>query len=445
MRRLLLAFTGLVLALAASALAGPRAPVPAKPAAVTATTLSSAAAGAGHGVGMSQYGAMGYANDGSTYDQILTHFYVGAELGPAPVARVRVLVGEAKGAVKLRSSVPFRVRDVFGKVYALPGRRARSRPEAVGDRERRADRARRADPLPSRYRAARARPSLPGPDRGRCQGPEAERRQRRRARAVPPGRRAAGDAECVAGEALKAQAVAARSYALSHRLTGMTFDLLRRRSQPGLRRRRRRERAHDRRRPGDDRGSPLLGRKADRRALPLDLGRKTLAAIEVFGKAVPYLVSVDDPHSDLSPVNRWGPTPVPETTVRKGLKLRTPVTALKLARGASGRVLSVRRHDDGRNVEGDRCRASLGRRAALDVDHRPGDALADASRRAGGLRQAADRDREGGRREGRRAVAADRRRLDAGRRPRRPRWPSRRSSWRLRASASRRASWRAPC
>jgi hypothetical protein len=66
-----------------------------------------------------------------------------------------------------------------------------------------------------------------------------------------------------------------------------------------------------------------------------------LAAIEVFGKAVPYLVSVDDPHSDLSPLNRWGPTPIPETTVRTGLKLRTPVTALKLTRGASGRVLSA--------------------------------------------------------------------------------------------------------
>ena len=95
-------------------------PFPPKPAAVTATTFVVSGRGWGHGVGMSQYGAMGYANDGWTYDQILTHFYVGAELGPAPVARVRVLVGEAKGAVKLRSRVPFRVRDVFGKIYPLP-------------------------------------------------------------------------------------------------------------------------------------------------------------------------------------------------------------------------------------------------------------------------------------------------------------------------------------
>ena len=47
---------------------------------------------------MSQYGALGYANDGWTYDQILAHFYTGAQLGPSPVARVRVLVAEAKRA-----------------------------------------------------------------------------------------------------------------------------------------------------------------------------------------------------------------------------------------------------------------------------------------------------------------------------------------------------------
>ena len=185
MRRMLLALTGLVLALAASALAGPRAPVPAKPAAVTATTFVVSGRGWGHGVGMSQYGALGYANDGWTYDQILAHFYVGAELGPAPVARVRVLVGEAKGAVKLRSKVPFRVRDVFGKTYPLPAGELVLGPKlwvTVNGAPTEL-----AGPilfLPGTD-AARARPSLPGPDRGRRHGPEAERGQRRRARAVP--------------------------------------------------------------------------------------------------------------------------------------------------------------------------------------------------------------------------------------------------------------------
>jgi len=42
---------------------------------VVITTL-----GFGHGVGMSQYGANGYANAGYTYDQIIKHYYTGVEI-----------------------------------------------------------------------------------------------------------------------------------------------------------------------------------------------------------------------------------------------------------------------------------------------------------------------------------------------------------------------------
>jgi stage II sporulation protein D len=50
-------------------------------------------AGFGHGVGMSQYGALGFAQHGKTYDQILRHYYTGTELGTTdPAATVRVLV-----------------------------------------------------------------------------------------------------------------------------------------------------------------------------------------------------------------------------------------------------------------------------------------------------------------------------------------------------------------
>ena len=69
---------------------------------------------------MSQYGALGYANEGWTYDRILAHYYTAAELGPAPVARVRVLVGEAQAKAVVASTVPYRVRDVFGTIHPLP-------------------------------------------------------------------------------------------------------------------------------------------------------------------------------------------------------------------------------------------------------------------------------------------------------------------------------------
>ena len=90
MRRMVLAFTGLVLALAASAPAGSRAPAPVQPTPVTATTFVASGRGWGHGVGMSQYGALGFANEGRRYGEILAHFYPGTSLGAAPVARVRV-------------------------------------------------------------------------------------------------------------------------------------------------------------------------------------------------------------------------------------------------------------------------------------------------------------------------------------------------------------------
>lgn len=38
--------------------------------------------GWGHGVGLSQWGAYGLAQDGWTHQQILTHFYSGTDLGP---------------------------------------------------------------------------------------------------------------------------------------------------------------------------------------------------------------------------------------------------------------------------------------------------------------------------------------------------------------------------
>src|ERR671935_1968276 len=48
--------------------------------------------GWGHGVGMSQYGAYGYAQHGWSYRQILAHYYPGTTIGAAPVTRVRVVL-----------------------------------------------------------------------------------------------------------------------------------------------------------------------------------------------------------------------------------------------------------------------------------------------------------------------------------------------------------------
>src|SRR3954452_9994902 len=64
------------------------------------TTFTIKGAGFGHGVGMSQYGAMGYASHGWTAARILAHYYAGTSLGTTdPNRRVRVqLVGETASA-----------------------------------------------------------------------------------------------------------------------------------------------------------------------------------------------------------------------------------------------------------------------------------------------------------------------------------------------------------
>jgi stage II sporulation protein D len=56
--------------------------------------------GFGHGAGMSQYGAYGFATQGYDYRRILSHYYTGTELGSAEGRTVRVLLGDGRGSVK---------------------------------------------------------------------------------------------------------------------------------------------------------------------------------------------------------------------------------------------------------------------------------------------------------------------------------------------------------
>ncbi len=62
-------------------------------------------AGFGHGVGMSQYGAMGYAKQGASYSDILAHYYTGTSLGTVEPNRVvRVLLQSTSGAAAITSA-----------------------------------------------------------------------------------------------------------------------------------------------------------------------------------------------------------------------------------------------------------------------------------------------------------------------------------------------------
>src|SRR3954447_25820385 len=61
--------------------------------------------GFGHGVGMSQYGAYGYAEHGKDYRFILEHYYTGTNLQMLQGPRVvRVLVGVVRGDIGFRGA-----------------------------------------------------------------------------------------------------------------------------------------------------------------------------------------------------------------------------------------------------------------------------------------------------------------------------------------------------
>ncbi|MFP5310363.1 MAG: SpoIID/LytB domain-containing protein [Actinomycetes bacterium] len=67
--------------------------------------------GWGHGVGMSQYGALGGAQQGASAEEILARYYTGVSVASPPDLpdRVRVGLGTLDGPVPLRADGPFRV------------------------------------------------------------------------------------------------------------------------------------------------------------------------------------------------------------------------------------------------------------------------------------------------------------------------------------------------
>ena len=102
-----------------------------------ASRLTVRGAGFGHGVGMSQYGALGFAQHGATYRDIVAHYFTGTQVSKldAP-SEVRVLLAErrldqgARRRERRRIAGADAVRDVHRGV-----RRAGRRGAALGERE----------------------------------------------------------------------------------------------------------------------------------------------------------------------------------------------------------------------------------------------------------------------------------------------------------------------
>jgi stage II sporulation protein D len=322
--------------------------------------------GFGHGVGLSQYGTRGRALAGWDHPRILAHYYPGTTLDSVPPRTVRVLLAERTPTVALTSARPWRVvgRTARGgravglragavhRVRALPGgrilvERGDRRVAAFRGVVRFQTRARGGvvswgTAVPERDRRYRGALRI-GPARsGGLRVANIVRIEDYLRGVVPKEMPASWGDEAPA--ALRAQAVAARSYALATLRRGGDFEVY------------------------DDTRSQVYG------GVAAEDPRTTRAVVETRGRVVmfegsvattyfhstsggrteaahrawpgstplPYLVSVADPFDEISPLHTWTRR---FSAARAGtlLGVGAPVRAIEvLERGDSPRVTRAR-------------------------------------------------------------------------------------------------------
>jgi stage II sporulation protein D len=312
-------------------------------------------AGFGHGVGMSQYGAYGFALQGVGYREILAHYYTGTSIGTIePSREIRVLLQSPRG------NASFSGADRAGDRRLDPGRtyQTRGRGDVV-------------DLLSSRGRrlatfGAPLRVTGPGPLtlRGRA-GNGRVNGAYRGALEFLPGRFGGVNAvnavnldDYVQGvvpaespaswplDALKAQAVAARTYAVTTSKGGVGWDQYpdtRSQVYTGVAG----EQPSSNQAVAETRGEVVTyqGEPVVTYFFSTSGGRTENVENTPLGTAPkPWLKSVEDPYDEVSPKHRWGPIRMSLTGA--GRKLRGLVKGrfrgVKVVRrGASPRVVAA--------------------------------------------------------------------------------------------------------
>ena len=300
--------------------------------------------GWGHGVGMSQYGAYGYAQHGADYRQILAHYYPGTTLGTSSTARIRVLLADRKQRLKLSSDAPLTVTDGAGATHTLAAGAVTLGPAlrlAVDGQS-----APVALPPPLTFAPTSGSTiTLARPYHGWIVVDVVDAKLRAvdvvSLETYLDGVVPAEMPYTWAPEALKAQAVAARSYALATRRAGAPFDVYGdTRSQLYL--------GASREQPSTTaavaatKGEVLLfGTQVATTYFSSTSGGQTESSADWLGVPMPYLVSVPDPYDDISPYHDWGPVPVTARAAAKKLAVKGPITDVATTTDAAGRVATI--------------------------------------------------------------------------------------------------------
>jgi len=300
--------------------------------------------GWGHGVGMSQYGAYGYAQHGWTYPRILAHYYPGTKLGTTSTTTIRVLLADGQKTLKVSSTVPFTVVDGAGRTHGLA---AGTFSFGTGLKL----------PVDGGTPVGLTAPLTFSPGAGGSLTLGRAYRGRILVDVVDGKLRAIDvlpleqylwgvvPAEMPSSwlpDALEAQAVAARSYALATRQLAAPFDVY-----------------------SDTRSQMYLGLGAEQTSTTAAVnatagqvvlykgaiattvyssssGGETSSSVDAWGgKPTPYLVSVPDPYDVISPFHDWGPVPVTSKQLAKAFHVTGTVADVTTTLNASGRVSTM--------------------------------------------------------------------------------------------------------
>jgi stage II sporulation protein D len=303
-----------------------------------ATVVVVTGRGWGHGVGMSQWGARGYALHGWDWKRILAHYYPGTQVSSTANVTVRVLLAASQPGADVACAAGMKVGDATGRTYALPAKTYNVGPGLLVHKHR-----------------------LQSPVAFYCDGGPLvwDARAYHGVLVVYSGGGRLAVVNSVDLEdyvrgviademphrwplaALEAQAVAARSYALATMHSGRRFDLF----------------ADDRSQMYGGMGAETTGTlyaatQTEGRILTYggrvaltyffaSSGGRTADVRDVWPKLgpVPYLRSVADPYDAASPVHSWGPFSL--SPQRLAARLGVPFGPIRVVRNGSGRVTAV--------------------------------------------------------------------------------------------------------
>jgi SpoIID/LytB domain protein len=315
-------------------------------AARAATALLVTGHGWGHGVGMSQWGAYGYALHGWKYRRILSHYYPGTTMSRVGEMRVRVLLGQGASVVTIGCATSMQVTD---------GRRLTRRLKAgtygVGPKL--------SLPVKKRglgqsfghlaiFECARAPLTYDGrayhgalllrSDGSHVSVVNATTLDTYLRGVVPSESPSKWPLA-----ALQAQAVAARSYALAELKPSSWYDLVPSTADQvyaGIAA----ETPHSDHAIYSTMGQVLMWHgEVARTYYSSSSGGRTEAVQDAWpGTApIPYLRSVPDPYDVYSPHHDWGPYQMTGATLAGRLGLASPVESARLEQDGSARVTSV--------------------------------------------------------------------------------------------------------